>query len=710
MAPLYPIEKEEDWEIFKKKNKKSKYSLVLPENVVIKSNLEELQDQIGGLFIYSTFSNNISFASTSPQGKNSPDGNLNPFSNKEIKWNPNGTSLMENSFPFPIFLLKDEQITKEFVQRALKNQQKNHKPPEFKAFMNYYFGPKEMNSIKCLSNKNIYGKKNPKCDPLGGQSVWGWRGNQTSTEIVMISTNMDAIGFSPYVFSPGANMAASNVVTLLVAANALQKIPDKNFKKKIVFSFFQSEKFGFVGSRKFLFDLKKWSSSSSSSSTTTLCEKKISNSNSPFGSEFCTKPLVPSLAFTKIIQDIDNIQYLLGIDQVGLLPLGANSTFKLHFNPNAPQDTMLLNAFIKAPSSFKTNSSSWVSPSSRKDVLPPNSILSFLNEKEFGRKNLSTGILTGFDTTFIGEGLYGSRHDIVENLDIDTLTKAAQILAEAIYTLSIQNNSSNDEFKKIKVNTTLVKEMVTCFSSNWRCDLMNTFSIPFVETQKKNNIFLSKNYWPKYMQPATLYTGTYDHFRQSVVLTNVGIKDKPTEELTEFDDDWSDETTKLRLLPNAYEVFIQAFLSSSMVDLTTLSSLKECLITQDCEKDEECVVLMENSNNTNNSSSGSGSSSSSSSSSSSKSSSVCTIRQAFFHDAISPGLKRTKTIGIYEILDETMPLWTEPIWQNDIGSFIFPDPGLLISWLVFATGLFLTIISLYLSQFVLHGVEKLKLL
>lgn len=43
-----------------------------------------------------------------------------------------------------------------------------------------------------------------------------------------------------------------------------------------------------------------------------------------------------------------------------------------------------------------------------------------------------------------------------------------------------------------------------------------------------------------------------------------------------------------------------------------------------------------------------------------------------------------------------MPLWTEPSWNSDVGSYVFPDPGETIGWVALVIGLAVTDGSFFL--------------
>lgn len=677
IEPLFAVDSADDLARFVRgdaptQDKAQKYVLVMPEALLTYDAIASAIDRIGGVFAYPQFSvANASFASSTPQGAGTVDGALNPFAGVNVSWNAGGNGLIERELPFPVVLLANERVGEAFTARAKTNAQDNS-GATYKAFLKYYFGPEAMTSLECLRFKNIYGQQSPKCDPIGGQSAWSVRGDRSAQSIVLATAAMDASGLS-HVLSPGANTAASGLVALLAAAQALQAIPDSAFGKKLVFAAFQAEKFGFVGSRKFLEDLQRFTRDPK-----TACAFPVTDSASPFGSDFCTHPMLSSTAFASL--SLADIAYAIAVDQVGILPPSGN--FTVHVNPlanssatvSAATETTttetLAKVIMTAPSAGKTFSVGTTG------ALPPTPLTSFVNAGEYGRADLVGAVIAGYDGN-AAPGTFNTRHDTVDRIDVAAVTKASQVLAETLYTLAAKTVSTT-ELKTIQVNRTHVGELLTCISTNWRCDLMKSVSAPAVATMLEY-LDLSSSSYPAFQKPATLYSGPLDVNRQMLVKKRASKDD--VSYYTLYNQSWSETTDSVKLFPNAYEVFTRAALAAAMVDAPTAKAASACTKSQTCGKGMECVAP-----------------------------GVCVKQAAYFHFAISPGLERTKTLGLYAIVNESLPLWTEPQWENDIGSYVFPDPGELIGWLALAIGVAVTGVGVVLARFVLTSVHKMKLL
>ncbi|RMX69034.1 hypothetical protein KXD40_006521 [Peronospora effusa] len=668
MALLYPIVTLNDLQNFindrsKSLKDKTKNVLVMPESLLDYDVISLGFDRIGGLFIFpdaNTKGSNISFESSTPQGDGTVDARLNPFSNDKIKWNPMGTGLLTKLLPFPVVMLQNATIGAEFTKRAQINMKKTT-GASYKAFMNYYFGPEEMDSIKCLKFVNIHGDRSPKCDPIGGQSAWAMRGNLKSKEIVMAMAGMDTTSLS-HVLASGANTGASGLVALLAAAHALKGLPDSVFTKKVVFAAFQAEKFGFVGSRKFLSDLQQFTKDPKGA-----CAFPVHNSVSPMGSTFCTSPMLSSTEFANL--KLANIAYAIAVDQVGILPESGN--FTVHVNPHANDASNLIDAILNAPSA-----ASGITKGST-GSLPPTPLTSFVNDAEYGQRDLVGAVLAGYADSYTSKKTYNSRHDEFALLNIDAVVQAAQVLAESVFTLA-SSKATKQQLDKIKVDTWLVESMLLCITTDWSCDLMKNYS-QYMKATLIEYLSLPDTASPSYAVPATLYAGSMDVDGSMMLL-----KKSDDSILSLLNDSWSDDTYSVRLFPNAYEFFTRAFLASAMVPNATADAAATCSQSQGCRdggKGMECVYP-----------------------------GVCATKSAFHHEAISPGLTRTTTALQYDIVNSSMPIWTEPQWDTDIGSYSFPDPGVWIGWITLAIGLAVTGLGTGASFMVLRSVHKMKLM
>jgi nicastrin len=207
----------------------------------------------GGNSIYSP-------ESAAPQGYDTPSAQLN-YGYIQYKWNSRGEGLtMLDFFGIPMAYVTDSAVAQSLREESQSSSSDdNHR---IVAEFNYYMGPEVMNSASCLAWHDVSNDRwNPKCLPLGGTSVWAAAGSPSvsaDSPVLLVAAGMDSTGFF-HDLSPGANTAASNILTLLLAAKLIGTyVTDADLDalpNRIVFALFQGESYGFVGSRSFLRDL-----------------------------------------------------------------------------------------------------------------------------------------------------------------------------------------------------------------------------------------------------------------------------------------------------------------------------------------------------------------------------------------------------------------------------------------------------------------------
>lgn len=297
---------------------KEKRVLVVKEELITGEFLQDVEKYCEGLLIDTgtTLSSDIaSLDAPFPQGKGTIDGKfLNKKYGTNHEWNPKGRNVLSQNLGFPIVWLKPSTSSLLVLNRSRQNDPRESIPifgPDFRASLQFYFGKPNVNSTVCLEFRNELNEWSPKCDPIGGQSVWASTGAPLTSEsrLLFVMTKMDARG--PTVEQvPGANAAISGVITMLAAAEAIKKTTSSlTWTKSVIFAGFQGESFGFVGSRRFLSDLKNFE-----------CQRSVTDVQTPFSSSFCTSPMTSNLEFSRI--QLDKIDFALALDQLGKVEKG----------------------------------------------------------------------------------------------------------------------------------------------------------------------------------------------------------------------------------------------------------------------------------------------------------------------------------------------------------------------------------------------------
>lgn len=194
----------------------------------------------------------------------------------ETTWNPYGTGLLQENFEIPIIFLSNKNESDKVIKcfndfnRNFEQQADNSLCSiEINSFMSA-----AGNSEICMRRTEIFKVLNQVhyCDPLQGKNIYGtlFKRPTVSTEnrtvdksekIILISarldttSNFDGLGL-------GALDSLASVTTLITAGHFLRKIIKTNeiHEKNninVMFILFNGESYDFIGSQRFVYDLKK---------------------------------------------------------------------------------------------------------------------------------------------------------------------------------------------------------------------------------------------------------------------------------------------------------------------------------------------------------------------------------------------------------------------------------------------------------------------
>lgn len=197
--------------------------------------------------------------------------------NPETTWNPYGTGLLQENFPFPIFYVQDrDQIIKltdcfekfnnfdysEHDKRALCSI-------EIKSFMSA-----AVNSEVCIRRTKFFNNlSNTRfCDPLFGKNVYSSlfpreilnetdRENDKNEKFILLTARMDTTTMFDGI-GLGAMGSLVPLATLISTAHLLSRLNiEKNIAKplNVLFVLFNGEAYDYIGSQRFVYDLKKGS-------------------------------------------------------------------------------------------------------------------------------------------------------------------------------------------------------------------------------------------------------------------------------------------------------------------------------------------------------------------------------------------------------------------------------------------------------------------
>lgn len=193
----------------------------------------------------------------------------------ETVWNPWGSGLMQENFDIPIIFLSAKEDYEKVVNCSEKFNAKLEGQAgrplcsiEINSFM-----AAASNSEVCIRRSKFAGfiRSMRFCDPLQSRNVYGTlfpreivpptnRSNDNDEKIILISARIDTTSMFDGVY-PGAMDSLASIATLVSTAHYLRKIIPNNVYEKnklnVLFMLFNGESFDYIGSQRFVYDLKK---------------------------------------------------------------------------------------------------------------------------------------------------------------------------------------------------------------------------------------------------------------------------------------------------------------------------------------------------------------------------------------------------------------------------------------------------------------------
>ncbi|KAH8288623.1 hypothetical protein KR054_006753 [Drosophila jambulina] len=410
-------------------------------------------------------------------GINSSSSETCDASNPAKNWNPWGTGLLHEDFPFPIYYIADPEEIEKLEACFEKFNNKDYETHalrslcavEVKSFMSA-----AVNTEVCMRRtnfiNNLGGSKY--CDPLEGRNVYatvypreppsvnnGVEVVKTDEKFILVTCRLDTVSMFDGV-GLGAMDSLMGLAVFTLVANLLRQLlppqsslPDS--RKNILFVTFNGESYDYIGSQRFVYDMEK------------LEFPPESARSSP-------------IAF-------DNIEFMLDI---GTLDDIAN--IKLHAlrGSDLAQDLLgQLNNYAKTPRyGFNLNIQSEISAH-----IPPTSAQSFLRRDP----NFRALILNARPTN----KYYHSIYDDVDNVDFtyantsQDFTQLADVSdfkgmkadslqmkvrnISSIVALALYQRLTGKEYTGTKVaNPLLADELLYCFLQSADCPLFKASSYP----------------------------------------------------------------------------------------------------------------------------------------------------------------------------------------------------------------------------------------
>lgn len=468
----------------------------------------------------------LSPSSSAPQGL---DG-LSP----SYPWNPHGSDMLAARYEFPIVRVSQSEADTLSGFAAANHAAGVSTFPQKAVHFTFDMGPAGLTSLSCL--------RNAQCLPLGGHSVWGTMQTlNAAKKMVFMTTNLDSTAMF-HDKAVGAASAASDIVALLAAVEALSKVDTASLPFQIGYGLFQGESWGRLGSRRFVSEIQGFA-----------CSSKASAASSVTGFAFCKQPVRTDLSFEELPSDGSGFAHVLAIDQAG----GASANTYLHPAPGGSVSAGVLNGAV-------SGSQLPVVASSVSEV-PPSPLTTFVK----AWPGVNGAVLSSYDALYANQ-FYKSSWDDSSNVDAAQVAKFATTLARVAYALAANVSTTVAATAAVPagltVDTTLVSDLLNCFTTDAACDTLSSYTMLSTSSLRA----LTGG------QGLSLYTGT----------------NKPARAVTSKRD--GNTVAGFIVSPSVAELAVRSFLAKQTASVTgaactSSSSCKEADTKLECIA-KQCVV------------------------------------------------------------------------------------------------------------------------
>ena len=661
-------------------------------------------------------------APPSPRGEDTPSANLTP--DNDYEWNTFGNSLiLEDMWGIPTGYVPDVNTASYLLSTALKqfnsltinansNSAVSLEGAPVSAEFNYYMGPQEMDTATCLSWKDSDEKWRPKCLPLGGNSVWALAGSPLSSPyqpenedderrntqrrrhleqseeerpIILVASNMDATSMF-HELSPGANSAASNILTVLLAAKLIgESVSDDEldgFPAQIGFALFAGETYGYLGSRAFFTDIAGFECESDDLIVPNNAKKSQAGEEIKMA---CLNPLRQELDFAALT----GIQSMIAVDQVGLL--AQEDTFYVHSNGNYYNSDTLTDLFTGM------SSDDWTIEEGSAGAIPPSPLSTF-------GKGV---VLTGYDDSFVDE-YYSSHLDstMTHSMNLKSIAKAATIVARVALGAAYAGDDPDDDvdpidyaenaIQELEYDDESLVELADCFFTNGNCKaLLNYGKKEEANTQEETGVDLGVG---QYLgSPPNYYPDVYNSQTGQAFVYLDGKSYGAYNGDKEYGKNKNDVfLIKPSLLEMAIHGLMDDYLGRGSLDTDGNSSrdnLKSCKSTSDCSKVSYCSASYDSTV-----CSGSGS---------------CVCSRSHYHVALDTALRPSpnNSTGYFIVSDDddgASAMYSEPYWDNLVGIHVYRKGGSAGNW-AFGLGIAVALVWIGGTFFLRKKLTKEKL-
>jgi len=630
-----------------------------------------------------------------PQGRKTPSKNVN-YGSFNYAWNSIGDGLyLDNLYGTPIAYLNEEEVSS-YIREVAQDSDSS-----IVAEFNYYMGPASMNSSTCLSWIDNEGEWNPQCLPLGGTSVWAVAGSPEVVEsgssssrrpIVMVTTAMDSTTmFHDAV--PAASTAASNILTLLMAAKILgQSVEDSTLDalpNRILFGFFQGETYGFIGSRAFLRDVAYPGFECDEDKTVTAV---VAKSKSNATGSACLYPLRHSLEF----QNLGDIAGMIAVDQVGLLA----TSNTLYVQTDGSDFGGFISNVLQASG---TNNYAAAASDVAGKYFPPSPLTSLLALSEGA---VGGAILTGYNDVYVEAGLFESHRNSVQtqDMDLDAIAAAATLLARSALAAAYDDGSYDSDtsssyamnlISELSSDDETLQSLANCLYVDGSCEFLHEYARA-EDLNEKLRSGLDLGIGIPFGTPPNYYVGVYNaNYGQPFV--QVGDMRYGAYIGEDYGKKNSDTfSVRPTLLEMSIRGMLNDFLGRGSVDdsgsvpssLSSCRNNNECSSVSYCGQDGDYAVCTAKKK--------------------------CVCSRSHYHMALDEALEAApNNLTGYFIVSENdkgiSAMYTEPNWSNNVGVRVYRNAGHGAGFAVLGLGIVMVALCVGAAAFLKRRMKKEKL-
>lgn len=295
---LHLIESNSDFDFVLNSPPSPPYTLIVKPAQFTRENILNLKTNamknISGIVVIDDRSNLVSFSHESKcpnQYSGLDEQTCDANQANATTWNPFGTGLLQQDFPFPIVYVKDADSIEKMINCTRKYNKYDMDQQRGRALCSIQiksFMLAAVNSVVCIRRTKYANNMNPRryCDPLQGKNIYATAYPRkvvpdaaivttTNEEFIVVAARIDTTSMFDGI-GLGAMDSLLPTITLLSTAHTLVKmLSDGDSAKNVLFILFNGESYDYIGSQRLVYDMENGDFPSLSTQTQPIHLKNI---------------------------------------------------------------------------------------------------------------------------------------------------------------------------------------------------------------------------------------------------------------------------------------------------------------------------------------------------------------------------------------------------------------------------------------------------